>query len=101
MMEIKGTLPVALKTVVGQKEIACKNIVMHQLTVIEYLEAQANAKNEHFRIVTELAAMTKLVADDGSEYQVSYDMLGHSSRVNLDYLVRLRDDLDAKEQART
>ena len=41
MSEIKGTLPKALKKLVGQTDIKSRNIVMRQPTAIEYLEAQA------------------------------------------------------------
>ena len=33
------------------------------------------------------------------EYEISYNMLGHSSRSNLDYLTSLKEKLEAKEKA--
>lgn len=98
-VELKGTLPVALKTLVGQKVIVSQNIVMRQMTAIEYLQAQSSIKAGQFIAVADLAAMTKLIADDGTEHEITYDMLGHSSRANLDYLSNLREELDAKERA--
>ncbi|AVN30041.1 hypothetical protein L1Z01_21015 [Acinetobacter baumannii] len=99
MSEIKGTLPKALKKLVGQTDIKSRNIVMRQPTAIEYLEAQAKIGIGQFVHIADLAAMTKLVDDEGNEHEITYDMLGHSSRANLKYLEGLRDALDAKEAA--
>lgn len=98
-VELKGTLPVALKVLVGQNVIVSKDIIMRQMTAIEYLQAQSNVAAGQFISIADLASMTKLVAEDGSEHGISYDMLGHSSRANLDYLSNLREELDAKERA--
>lgn len=98
-MEIKGTLPVALKILVGQTNISSKDVVMRPLTAIEYLNAQANIAEGQYIAISDLTAMTKLIAPDGTEHVISYDALGHSSRSNLSYLSQLREKLDAKEQA--
>lgn len=98
-VELKGTLPVALKVLVGQDVIISKAIVMRQMTAIEYLQAQSNVAAGQFISIADLASMTKLVDEDGTEHAISYDMLGHSSRANLDYLGTLREELDAKERA--
>ncbi|KCX14512.1 hypothetical protein QWI44_08180 [Acinetobacter pittii] len=99
MSQIEGTLPTALKKLVGQTDIKSRNIVMRQPTAIEYLEAQAKIGVGQFVHIADLAAMTKLVDDEGDEHEITYDMLGHSSRANLKYLEGLRDALDAKEAA--
>lgn len=98
-MEIKGTLPIAIKKLVGQTEVKSKKVVMRQMTAIEYLQSQASVQAGQFIAIADLSAMTKLIAEDGTEYDVTYDMLGHSSRTNLDYLNHLKEKLDAKEQA--
>ncbi|MFA3089862.1 MULTISPECIES: hypothetical protein [Acinetobacter] len=99
MSQIEGTLPKALKKLVGQTDIKSRNIVMRQPTAIEYLEAQTKIGVGQFVHIADLAAMTKLVDDEGIEHEITYDMLGHSSRANLKYLEGLRDALDAKEAA--
>lgn len=97
-IKVEGTLPVALKKLVGQTTIESKKIVMTQMTAIEYMQAQAAMKDGQYIGIADLAAMTKLV-DDGSEYEISYDMLGYSSKANLDYLNTLKTQLEAKEKA--
>lgn len=99
MMQVEGTLPVALKKLVGQTTIESKQIVMTQMTAIEYLQAQANMKEGQFIGIADLAAMTKLVDQDGTEHDITYDMLGHSSKSNLDYLNLKKSELEAKERA--
>lgn len=99
MIQIEGTLPVALKKLDGQTEIKSKKIIMRQMTAIEYLQSQANIKEGYFIDIADLAAMTKLVDEVGNVHEVTYDMLGHSSRANLDYLREKRAELDAKEVA--
>ena len=99
MIEVKGTLPVALKKLDGQTEIKSKQIVMRQMTAIEYLQGQTSIKEGQFIAIADLAAMTKLVDENGTEHQITYDMLGHSSRSNLDYLNTKCAELDAKEAA--
>lgn len=98
-IEIEGTLPVALKKMVGQTVIVSREIVMRQPSSIEYLQAQALVKPGDFIAIADLAAMTKLIDDKGNEHDITYDMLGHSSRSNLDYLNIKRAELDAKEAA--
>lgn len=99
MIQVEGTLPVALKKLDGQTEIKSKQIVMRQMTAIEYLQSQTAIKEGQFIAIADLATMTKLVAEDGTEHEITYDMLGHSSRSNLDYLNAKRVELDAKEAA--
>lgn len=98
-MEIKGTLPVALKMVVGQTEVKSKNIVMRSLTTIEYLKSQSQSQPDQFIALIDLTSMTKLIDENGQEHDITYDMLAHTSRSNFDYLTQQRADLDAKEQA--
>lgn len=98
-IQVEGTLPVALKKLVGQTDIKSRKIVMRQPTSIEYLLAQSTLKAGEFIDIADLAAMTKLIDNDGNEQEITYDMLGHSSRINLDYLRSKRDELDAKEAA--
>ncbi|WP_336021373.1 hypothetical protein [Acinetobacter pittii] len=98
-IQIEGTLPVALKKLVGQTDIKSQKVVMRQMTAIEYLQAQASIEVGQFVHIADLAAMTKLVDDEGDEHEITYDMLGHSSRANLNYLTDLRTTLDAKEAA--
>ncbi|WP_151730358.1 hypothetical protein [Acinetobacter junii] len=98
-IEVEGTLPVALKKMVGQTVVISKEIVMRQPSAIEYLQAQASISSGDFIAIADLAAMTKLVDDKGNEHDITYDMLGHSSRSNLDYLINKRAELDAKEAA--
>lgn len=98
-LEIEGELPVALKLVDGQTELKLKKVVMRQMTAIEYVESQAKLEPGCYIGIADLAAMTQLVDEDGEEHQISYSMLGHSSRANLDYLASLKDKLDAKEKA--
>ena len=43
--------------------------------------------------------MTKLVDEDGKEHEITYEMLGHSSKFNLDYLNEKMIELKAKEAA--
>ena len=98
-MEIKGTLPVALKMVDGQTEIKSKQVVMRSLTTIEYISQQAQAKDGQYLGVFELTSMTKLIDEEGQEHAITYDMLGCSSHSNYVYLQGLKEDLEAKEQA--
>ena len=98
-LEIEGELPVALKLVDGQTELKLKKVVMRQMTAIEYVESQAKLEPGCYIGIADLAAMTQLVDEDGEEHQISYSMLGHSSRTNLDYLTSLKEKLDAKEKA--
>lgn len=99
MILVEGTLPVALKALDGQTEIKSKHIVMRQLTAIEYMQAQADGEVGQYISIADLAAMTKLVDEDGKEHKITYDMLGHSSRSNLDYLNKKLDELKEKEKA--
>lgn len=98
-IKVEGTLPVALKKLVGQTTIESKKIVMSQMTAIEYLQAQANMNEGQFIGIADLAAMTKLVDDDGTEHEITYDMLGYSSKANYSYLNTLKSQLEKKEQA--
>lgn len=98
-MKIEGTLPVALKLLDGQAEIKSKAVVMTQMTAIEYLESQAKITQGHYIDIADLAAMTKLVDEQGAEHVITYEMLGHSSKANLKYLAELREELNAKEEA--
>ena len=98
-LEIEGELPVALKLVDGQTELKLKKVVMRQMTAIEYVESQAKLEPGCYISIADVAAMAKLISEDGEEHQISYSMLGHSSRSNLDYLTSLKDKLDAKEKA--
>lgn len=99
MMQVDGTLPVALKALDGQTEIKSKKIIMRQLTAIEYMQSQADTEAGQYIAIADLAAMTKLVDADGKEHAITYDMLGNSSRSNLDYLNEKLKDLEAKEKA--
>ncbi|MFA2969778.1 hypothetical protein KWE21_04060 [Acinetobacter pittii] len=99
MIQVEGTLPVPLKKLVGQTEIKSQKIVMRQLTAIEYLSAKAAMLEGQFIGIADLAVMTKLIGQDGKEYEITYDMLGHSSSSNLYYLEEKRKELDAKEIA--
>jgi YD repeat-containing protein len=99
MMQVEGTLPVVLKALDGQTEIKSKKIVMRQLTAIEYMQSQADIEAGQYIGIADLAAMTKLVDADGKEHAITYDMLGNSSRSNLDYLNEKLADLKAKEAA--
>ncbi|OTG68312.1 hypothetical protein B9T25_06420 [Acinetobacter sp. ANC 4470] len=98
-IKVEGELPVALKKLVGQTTIESKKIVMIQLTAIEYYQAQAGMKEGQWIGIADLVAMIKLIADDGAEHEISYDMLGHSSKANIDYLNTLKSQLEAKEKA--
>lgn len=99
MMQVEGTLPVALKALDGQTEIKSKKIVMRQLTTIEYMQAQAGAEKDQYIGIIDLVAMTKLVDADGKEHKITYDMLGHSSKSNFTYLNEKLDELKEKEAA--
>jgi hypothetical protein len=99
MMQVEGTLPVALKALDGQTEIKSKKVVMRQLTAIEYMQSQADTEAGQYIGIADLAAMTKLVDADGKEHAITYDMLGHSSRSNLDYLNEKLTELKEKEAA--
>ena len=99
MMQVEGNLPVALKALDGQTEIKSKKVVMRQLTAIEYMQAQAETEAGQYIGIADLAAMTKLVDEDGKEHAITYDMLGNSSRSNLDYLNEKLTELKAKEAA--
>ena len=72
---------------------------MRQLTAIEYIQSQANIEGEQYLAIADLAAMTKLVDEHGKEHAITYAMLGHSSKSNLDYLNEKLEDLKAKEKA--
>ncbi|HAI54061.1 MAG TPA: hypothetical protein DCM16_04895 [Acinetobacter nosocomialis] len=98
-LEIEGTLPVPLKKLVGQTDVKSRKIVMRQMTAIEYIQAQASMQPDQYIAIADLSAMTKLIDDQGTEHEITYDMLGYSSRANLKYLTDLRDKLDAKEAA--
>ena len=99
MFQVEGTLPVALKALDGQTEIKSKKIVMRQMTAIEYMQSQADTEAGQYIGIADLAAMTKLVDEDGKEHVITYDMLGNSSRTNLDYLNEKLIELKAKEAA--
>ena len=99
MIQVEGTLPVALKALDGQTEIKSKKIVMRQMTAIEYMQSQAEIEAGQYIGIADLAAMTKLVDEDGKEHKITYDMLGHSSRSNLDYLNDKLAELQVKEAA--
>jgi len=99
MMQVEGTLPVALKALDGQTEIKSKKVVMRQLTAIEYMQSQADTEAGQYIGIADLAAMTKLVDADGKEHVITYDMLGNSSRSNLDYLNEKLTELKEKEAA--
>lgn len=99
MMQVEGILPVALKALDGQTEIKSKKIVMRQMTAIEYIQSQADVEAGQYIGIADLVAMTKLIDEDGKEHKITYDMLGHSSRSNLDYLVEKQAELKAKEAA--
>lgn len=98
-LKIDGTLPVALTVLDGQTTIKSKKVIMQQMTSIGYLQAQASIEPGQFIAIADLAAMTKLIDKDGKEYALTYDIVGHSSRANLDYLNDLKAQLDAKERA--
>lgn len=98
-LKINGTLPVTLTVLDGQTTIKSKKVIMQQMTAIEYLQAQASLDAGQFIVISDLAAMTKLIDNDGKEHALTYDMLGNSSRANLDYLNDLKAQLDAKERA--
>ncbi|EHU2143645.1 hypothetical protein A1E33_RS09875 [Acinetobacter baumannii] len=98
-IQIEGLLPVPLKKLVGQTDIKSQKVVMRQPTAIQYLENQALIKPGQFISIADLASMTKLIDGDGVEHEITYEMLGHSSRANLDYLQKMREELDAKEAA--
>lgn len=99
MIQVEGTLPVAIPVNLDNSATKLKKIVMRQMTAIEYLQSQANIKEGYFIDIADLAAMTKLVDEVGTVHEITYDMLGHSSRANLDYLREKRAELDAKEVA--
>lgn len=98
-LKIEGTLPVALKKLVGQTTIESKQIVMKQLTAIEYYAAQAKMEPGQWIEIGDLASMTKLIDENGQEHDITYDMLGHSSKSNMDYLKTKKEELEAKEKA--
>lgn len=68
------------------------------MTAIEYMQAQSGNAGQYIAI-SDLAAMTKLVDEDGKEHEITYEMLGHSSKFNLDYLNEKMIELKAKEAA--
>mgnify|MGYP000001569119 FL=1 len=98
MFQVEGMLPVALKALDGQTEITSKKIVMRQMTAIEYMQSQSGNAGQYIAIA-DLAIMTKLVDEDGKEHEITYEMLGHSSKFNLDYLNEKMIELKAKEAA--
>ena len=97
--KIEGTLPVAIHLVSEQHPLKLKKVVMTQISGIESIQVQGELLVGQYISIGELASMTRLVDAEGNEHKLSYDTLGHSSRINLDYLKDLRDQLDAKEQA--
>ncbi|MEG2263002.1 MAG: hypothetical protein RSC68_01360 [Acinetobacter sp.] len=96
---VTGTLPVALIKLDGQTTIKSKEIVMTQLTAIEFLQSQQTLLEGQFISIGDLATMTKLVDENGNEHDITYDMLGNSSKSNLDYLNSKKVELEAKEKA--
>jgi hypothetical protein len=96
MMTLEGQLPVAIAP---KGTSALTHVVMTQLTIEQSLKTQMSLKPDQFVVVGELAAMTKLVDQWGESFDLTYEMLGSSSRQNLDYLTDLRASLDAKERA--
>lgn len=90
-MTLEGVLPVALAN--GKKAVQ-----MRQLTVLESLQVHGSLKPDQFVVLGELANMTSLVVD-GELLPLSVEVLAASSRQNLDYLLDLRQQLDAKERA--
>ncbi len=77
-LEIEGTLPVPLKKLVGQTDVKSRKIVMRQMTAIEYIQAQASMQPHQYIAIADLSAMTKLIDDQGTEHEITYDMLGYS-----------------------
>lgn len=98
MFQVEGTLPVALKALNGQTEIKSKKIVMRQMTAIEYMQSQSGNAGQYVAIA-DLAVMTKLVDAEGNEHEITYEMLGNSSKSNLDYLNLKFVELMEKEAA--
>ncbi|MEY2862826.1 MAG: hypothetical protein RLY58_533 [Pseudomonadota bacterium] len=97
MMTLEGQLPVAIAP---KGTSALTHVVMTQLTIEQSLKTQMSLKPDQFVVVGELAAMTKLVDhESGESFDLTYEMLGSSSRQNLDYLTDLRASLDVKERA--
>lgn len=99
MVQVEGTLPVAMKKMVGQDTITSKNVVIRQQTTGEYFKTQSQAQPDQYIAICDLAGMVKLVDEDGEEHEVTYDMILHTSRNNFNYLSELKNSLDAKEQA--
>lgn len=97
--KIEGTLPVAIHLVVEQQPLKLKKVVMTQLSGIDSIQAQIALNEGQYIPIGELAFMTSLVDAEGKEHKLTYEALGHSSRMNYDYLKELRDQLDAKEKA--
>ena len=98
MFQVEGMLPVALKALDGQTEITSKKIVMRQMTAIEYMQSQSGVEGQYIAIA-DLAVITKLVDEDGKEHEITYEMLGNSSKSNLDYLNEKLAELKEKEAA--
>ena len=82
-LEIEGELPVALKLVDGQTELKLKKVVMHQMTAIEYVESQAKLEPVCYIGIADIAAMTKLISEDGEEYEIQSDHLHGEGRICL------------------
>ncbi|MBK0063970.1 MULTISPECIES: hypothetical protein [unclassified Acinetobacter] len=99
MIQVEGTLPVAIPVVIEHAATKLRKIVMRQMTAIEYLQAQTGIKEGQFIAIADLSAMTKLVDEVGTVHEMTYEMLGNSSRSNLEYLQGKRAELDAKEAA--
>lgn len=98
-IQLEGTLPIALKKMVGQTTIESKKVVIRAMTTLEYLQAQATVKEGDFLSISDLVAMVKLVDDQGEEHHVTYEMLAHTSKLNFDYLSGLKLKIEKKEKA--
>ncbi len=57
----------------GQTDVKSRKIVMRQMTAIEYIQAQASMQPHQYIAIADLSAMTKLIDDQGTEHEITYD----------------------------
>lgn len=98
-LQVEGTLPVAINLVANQKPLKLKKVVMRSLTTEESLLSQGRLLPGQFIAIGDLAAMTNLVDDEGTEHQMLYEHLAHTSKANYKKLQELEAKLEEKETA--
>ncbi|ENV33917.1 hypothetical protein [Acinetobacter gerneri] len=98
-ISINDDLPVAIMILNGGTEIKCGSFIMSSMTAVEYVKAQANTKAGQYVSILDVVAMTKVVDDAGTEYELDYDHIADGPHFNLIRLNEAKAELEAKVKA--